>query len=85
LFLDSGDLRNALLTASKAPIGKLVNLYLCDSCPMVTARNALISHIMISDHFNPEKEEDMRYLWDLWYSYEWEETTWAKFNRDLLW
>ena len=83
--MDSGDLRNALLTASKAPAGKLVNLHLCDSNPVITARNILISNIMMSNDFNPEKEEDIGYLWDLWYSFEWDETTWTKFNKDLMW
>ena len=83
MFIDSGDLRNALLTASKLPIHKSLNIHLADKNPIVTARNFLITHMILLSDFNPERDEDMEYLWHIWYSYTWGETTRQRFVKDL--
>jgi hypothetical protein len=83
LLLDSSDIRNALLTASKISVGKVVNLLVCDSSPVVTAQNVLISQIMFSNNFDPEKEEDIQYFWDVWYSYQRCQATKNRFFKNL--
>ena len=83
LFLDSGDMRNALLTASKLPDEKFLSIQMVDSHMIITARNVLIVHIILSTDFDAEKDEDLDYLWHLWYSFAWEDKTRKRFVRDV--
>jgi len=85
LFLSSGDLRNALLTASQCSDAyPELEIHLSDSCDIVTARNFLITHVIFSDSFDPSNPADLQYLWDLWYGSQWNDTTRQRFVRDVL-
>jgi hypothetical protein len=82
LFLGSGDLRNALVTVAKmSDAYPMLNLHMNDDCNLTTARNILITHTILSDNFNPSK--DMDYIWDLWYSLQWNNFTRQRFARDV--
>ena len=39
------------------------------------ARNILILKIISARHFNPDDQEDISFLWDVWYNAEWTEIT----------
>ena len=76
MFLGSGDLRNALLTVAKLTDAyKKLNIHFSDDTDIVTARNILLVHIMLSNDFDPENSEDMDFIWDIWYSLQWTEGT----------
>ena len=84
MLLGSGDLRNALLTVSKLLIGyKELNIQLNDDYDIITARNVLLAHIILSDDFDPAKPSDLAYLWDVWYSLQWLEETKQRFIKDI--
>lgn len=84
MFLGSGDLRNALLTAAQCPEAhKKLDLHLSDSCSITTARNFLIAHILLKPDFVPTKNEDMDYLWSLWYGFQWDDATRKRFVKDI--
>ena len=76
-------MRNALLTASKLPDKKFLSIQMVDSHMIITARNVLIVHIILSTDFDAEKDEDLDYLWHLWYSFAWEDKTRKRFVRDV--
>ena len=85
LFLGSGDLRNALLMASQcsAAYHKL-DIHLSDSCASITARSYLFIHLIFSCAFDSSPgSTDCQYLWDLWYSFQWSETTRTRFVKDV--
>ncbi len=48
------------------------------------ARNLLILKIISANEFDPEKGEDMAFLWDLWYNSEWPEITLKRFQKVLM-
>ena len=83
--MDPGDIRYALLTASnKLPVNfQKVNIHLSESNHVMIARNALLTHIILSLGFNPALPGDLKYLWDFWYSYQWEEHVRKRFVDDL--
>ena len=72
-----------MLTASKLPNEKFLNIHLVDGNIATTARNILIVHIILSTDFESEKVEDVEYLWHLWYSSFWDDNTNMRFVRDL--
>ena len=77
-------MRNALFTISKLTDAyPQLNVHLCDKSELITARNVLLSHIMLSDDFDPSKMSDVDYLWDVWYSTRWSETVRQRFITDL--
>lgn len=86
LFLGCGDLRNTLqATANENAKGFLISLN--DNNPSILARNITILKILSDKSFNPEKEEDLSFLWDVWYNAEWPELTRIRFLvvlRDIL-
>jgi len=61
-----------------------VNFHLIsdDSEPTI-ARNILIAHIILSDGFDPLNPTDLQYLWDVWYSLQWNEATKKRFIKDV--
>ena len=82
MFLGSGDLRNAFLTASLCSEAyETLDIHVSDGCEIVTARNFLISHILSS--FNPPSNDDIDYLWSIWYGLQWNEATRTRFVRDV--
>jgi hypothetical protein len=45
----------------------------------VLARNILILKIISGRDFNPELDEDLGFLWDVWYNMDWPEKTRKRF------
>ena len=84
LFLGCGDLRNPLKTAVCSSPGKKIHLHINDYNLPVIGRNVLILMIASSSNkFNPENQEDMNYIWDVWYNATWPESTLKRFVGDL--
>lgn len=84
LFLGSGDMRNALLTASKINEAyHELEVHVSDHSDFIVARNLLITFIIVSDDFDPSLLRNINYLWDLWYSFQWGEFTRKRFAKDV--
>ena len=84
LFLGSGDLRNALYMATQCSEAyHELEIHMSDGCEIVTARNFLISHVMLADSFDPSSPADLQYLWDLWYGCLWNDITSECFIQDV--
>ena len=94
LFLGSFDMRLALQTASlrsssyeKLNVHVIDNSNICGSkfsVSATTARNILITHIIVDEDFDPENKEDLQYLWNVWYDFQWtKETTIKRFLKDV--
>ena len=84
MLLGSGDLRNALVTASKlSDAYKNLNIHLNDDLDIVVARNVLMAHILLSDEFDPDNPAEVDYLWDVWYSLQWTENIRNRFLKDV--
>ena len=82
--MDCVDMRNALLTVAKLPaIVEKLDIHMSDKVLMMTSRNLLITHIMLSSNFDPACSKDIDYLWSIWYSYQWEETVRQRFIKDV--
>jgi hypothetical protein len=47
------------------------------------ARNILILKIISAESFDVKNEEDISFLWDLWYNAEWPESTLKRFKSVL--
>ena len=81
--MGSGDLRNALCTASKITEAyHELEVHLSDHSDIIVARNLLIAHIILDD-FNPAVLSNVNYLWELWYSCQWGEITRQRFVKDV--
>ena len=50
---------------------------------MTVARNVFLAYIMLSDSFNPSNSADIDYLWNVWYSLKWDESTRDRFVTDV--
>ena len=81
--MDSGYLRNALLTASEASQQFMSNIHLSDANEIVTARNIFAVSIILSQRFNPEIVEDMMFIWNVLFSFEWDYNTSERFRRNV--
>ena len=83
MLLDCGDMRNALLTASKFPLNATdkLNVHVSNKCPMIMARNLLISNTMLDLDFNPNNKQDLQYLWDVWYGFQWKDYNKHRFMK----
>ena len=85
LFLGSGDLRNALFTgAMLTEAYPELNIHMNDVFDLTVARNFLLINILLDEDFDPDVESDIQYLWDVWYSTQWTETTRARFVEGNL-
>ena len=80
-------MRLALQTASLcSPSFETLHIHLNDNnsnSGSVNARNILLTHILSTEDFDPENEKDVQYLWDVWYSFQWNETTTTRFLKDI--
>ena len=84
-----GDLRNPLATSAVG--GKLhtgqhcqnLNLHLNDASPPVIARNVLTMKIISCPKFDPNNDDDMGYVWDVWYSATFSRSTAKRFLEDV--
>ena len=52
------------LSALKTEAHSKLEIRMSDGC-IVTARNFIIAHVMLSDSFDPSDATDLQYLWDL--------------------
>ncbi len=78
LFLSCGDLRNTFqATTCKNP--QKLEIHLNDFHPSVLARNIIILKIVSASDFNPDNNEDLGFLWDVWYNMDWPEETRKRF------
>lgn len=78
LFLGCGDLMDTLLATTAEHVQKF-QIHLNDMNPSIMARNIMILKIITSCDFNPEKDEDLNFLWDVWYNATWPEITQKRF------
>jgi len=44
----------------------------------------LITHIISASEFNPERVDDLQYVWNVWYSTQWDSSTAKRFSKDVL-
>ena len=83
--MGSGDLRNVLLTGAKLSTACLkLNMHISDMCDITVARNYLLVNIVLDRDFDPAVPSNIQYLWDVWYSTQWTETTRARFVKGNL-
>ena len=47
------------------------------------ARNIVMLKILSASDFNPDDQEDLSFLWDVWYNAEWPEITRKRFKEAL--
>ena len=81
LFLSLGDLRTALFTISKITNAyHKLNLHDHDEHRVNVVRNILLTHIMLSEDFNPS---DTDFIWDIWYSLKWTKSTRDRFLKNV--
>ena len=79
-----GDLRNALkVTAEMTEAYPELRIHCIDDSASILARNILIVHIVNSDGFDPTNPNDLQYIWDVWYSLQWNEVTKKRFIKDV--
>jgi len=77
-------LKNALWTAAQQTEAyKKLNLHMCVYSDVQVARDLLVAYIMLSNDFNPANSTDMKYLWDIWFSAQWNESTRKRFVKDV--
>ena len=61
-----------------------LDIHLSDNSDIITARNYLIIHVILSPDFDSSPgSTDFQYLWDLCYSFQWSETTRKRFVKDV--
>lgn len=61
----------------------VLNIHLNHSCPFLLARNILILKIVSAANFSISSPEDVNYLWDVWYNFEWSQKTRERFTADV--
>ena len=71
------------MTATNGPQSKALELHVNDASPSIIARHTLILKVISSSNFDPEKEEDLGYLWNVWYDATWPESTLKRFTQDI--
>ena len=74
---------NVLRTITTKAANQSLNIHLNHSCPLVLARNVLILKIISSSDFSIDSKEDMDYVWDLWYNFQWPKSTLLRFREDV--
>ena len=60
-----------------------LEFHFTDDSNMTVARNVFLAYIMLSDSFNPSNSADIDYLWNVWYSLKWDESTRDRFVTDV--
>ena len=60
-----------------------LDIHMSDTNDRVTARNCLITQVILASSFDPESPSDCQYLWDLWYDFQWTEATRKRFVSDV--
>ena len=84
MFLGCGDMKSALFTASlRSPAFPGLHIHMNDFCSCIIARNVLITHILIAPDFDSQSSTDLQYLWDVWYTTQWDADTTKRFLKDI--
>jgi len=88
--LGCGDLRNPLLTTTavgdKHNAGQYyenLDIHINDASLSVIARNILILKIISCPKFDPNDDDDMDYVWDIWYNTTFSHSTTKRFMEDV--
>ena len=84
LFLKCSDLANVFRTVSLFPSIEHLELHLVDSSLLSVARNILIAAIASAPDFNVHNEEDLWFLFDVWYNSLWTVETAKRFTREVI-
>ena len=77
---------NTLLATSAENVQQF-QIHLNDMNPSSLVRNIMMLKIISAHDFNPRKDEDLNFLWDIWYNATWPETTQKRFLgalKDLI-
>ena len=83
LFLSCSDLRNPLCCIERPFTFEQLELHLNNDSSTVTARNMLIATILSKLEKESITEEDLLYLWDVWYNAFWKKSHIERFIKDL--
>ena len=78
-------MRNAFHTAALQSHTNLknLNIHLNDNYESIIARNVLITQIVTNKEFNAANPDDLQYVWDVWYSTQWNDTTAKRLLKDV--
>ena len=71
------------MTAVDSSHCKPMDFHVNDVNPAVVARHILLLNVISNPHFEPENQEDMGYLLNLWYDVTWPESTLHRFIKDI--
>ena len=63
--------------------GLYLDFHLNDINPSVVARNILMLQIISAQDFDTDNEEDIAFMWDLWYNAQWPESSRRRFKIAL--
>jgi hypothetical protein len=85
LFLSCEDILKALeTTASKSLNPRQLHYHINENNLANVARNILIVKIISSPTFDPMKNEDLEYIWEVWYGVYWSsKDIWDRFKKDV--
>jgi hypothetical protein len=83
LILSCGDLPFAVKSTSLSSNQRIANITVTDMSAMAMARNILFAKIITDTKFNPDSNEDLQYLWNIWYNMEWSSVTKERFLKDI--
>ena len=83
LFLGCFDLRNPLTAIISSPADWKLDIHITDANLPTFARNVAMLKIITSKTFDPSKENDFQYLWDVWCNATWSESTEKRFLQDI--
>lgn len=77
-------MRNAFHTTAHFPTNlKNLNIHLNDISVSVIARNVLIAQIISDQTFSATNQDDLQYIWDVWYTTQWNDSTAKRFLKDV--
>lgn len=82
LFLGCGDLRNTFETVNTKGAYSF-HFHLNDRHPLILSRNITILKIVSSPDFDPNNQEDLNFIWDVWYNTDWPDKTRKRFIKVL--
>ena len=60
-----------------------LEIHLSDSCDINTARNFLLLQVIFCDSFEASRQNDIDYLFEVWYGSQWTDVTRKRFVSDV--
>lgn len=81
--MSSGDLPFAVHSGSLSSNQRIANITITDVSPITVARNILFAKIISDLTFDPNNEEDLQDLWNIWYNMKWSSKTRDRFLRHV--